>query len=64
MLSSCFSKRFCASDARQSLRDPSAKPLTVAGETASAGRPMGPWHEPKALQICFAHFAKNVAARL
>jgi len=50
---------FCPSDGRQSLRDPSAEPVNIEGETAMKGRALGQWKEAKALQVCFAHFAKN-----
>ncbi|CAJ1364009.1 unnamed protein product, partial [Effrenium voratum] len=50
---------FCSSSSRQSLRDPAEKPVNVEGETATTGRPTGPWHEAKALQVCFVNFDKN-----
>eukprot|EP00913_Durusdinium_trenchii_P000683 g636.t1 len=50
---------FCRSAAHQTFRDPSGVPVNTLGETAFSGRPLGPWREAKALQLCFANFVKN-----
>ncbi|CAE8587374.1 unnamed protein product, partial [Polarella glacialis] len=51
---------YCTSTARPGLRDPTTKPAATAeGETALAGRPLGPWREAKAQQIWFANFETN-----
>ncbi|CAE6913551.1 unnamed protein product [Symbiodinium natans] len=55
----CHALEFCPSLARQSLRDPTSRPLDPKGENAVVGRATGPWKEPKAQQVCFANFERG-----